>query len=44
MINKVEGSKILIFSTNIIPTSKTYFYELIFEGNDVGTFKNNKKI
>ncbi len=36
--------KIMIFSPNIIPTVKTYYYEIIFDSLvDITLFKNNKK-
>jgi hypothetical protein len=35
----------MIFTPNIIPTPKSYFYELIFDSPiDISLFKNNKKL
>lgn len=35
----------MIFSPNIIPTPKTYYYELVFDSAyDISVFKNNKKV
>ena len=35
----------MIFSPNIIPTPKSYFYELVFDSLlDISLFKNNKKL
>lgn len=35
----------MIFTPNIIPTPKSYFYELVFDSLlDISLFKNNKKL